>query len=100
LAALSFEPVSSGGHPLRFPGLGLAWDALAAAPGTTAILNAANEVAVAAFLDRKIRFDQIHFVNLESMQRFIPSSPVNLGDLLAIDEEARARAQAVITKWA
>ncbi len=99
LSALSFEPVSSGGHPQRFPGLGLAWEALAAVPGTTAVLNAANEVAVAAFLDRKIRFDQIHFVNLEAMLRFVPAPPVNLGDLIAIDQEAREHARAVIATW-
>ena len=99
LSALSFEPVSSGGHPQRFPGLGLAWEALAAVPGTTAVLNAANEVAVAAFLDRKIRFDQIHFVNLEAMLRFVPAPPVNLGDLIAIDQEARGHAREVIATW-
>ena len=100
LSALSFEPFSSGGHPQRFPGLGLAWEALAAVPGTTAVLNAANEVAVAAFLDRKIRFDQIHFVNLEALQRFVPVQPANLGDLLAIDQEARGHARAAIATWA
>ena len=100
LSALSFEPFSSGGHPQRFPGLGLAWEALAAVPGTTAVLNAANEVAVAAFLDKKIRFDQIHFVNLEVLQRFVPVPPANLGDLLAIDQEARGHARAAIATWA
>ncbi len=100
LSALSFEPFSSGGHPQRFPGLGLAWEALAAVPGTTAVLNAANEVAVAAFLDRKIRFDQIHFVNLEALQRFVPVPPANLGDLLAIDQEARGHARAAIATLA
>ena len=100
LSALSFEPFSSGGHPQRFPGLGLAWEALAAVPGTTAVLNAANEVAVAAFLGKKIRFDQIHFVNLEALQRFVPVPPANLGDLLAIDQEARGHARAVIATWA
>jgi len=100
LSALSFEPVASAGHPQRFPGLRLAWDALAAAPGSTAVLNAANEVAVAAFLDRKIRFDQIHFVILEAMQRFVPVPPSNLADLLAIDQEARGHARAVIATWA
>jgi 1-deoxy-D-xylulose-5-phosphate reductoisomerase len=69
-------------------------------PGTTAVLNAANEVAVAAFLDRKIRFDQIHFVNLEAMLRFVPAPPVNLGDLIAIDQEARGHAREVIATWA
>ena len=100
LSALSFEPFSSGGHPQRFPGLGLAWEALAAVPGTTAVLNAANEVAVAAFLDKKIRFDQIHFVNLEVLQRFVPVPPANLGDLLAIDQEARGHARTAIATWA
>ncbi len=100
LSALSFEPFSSGGHPQRFPGLGLAWEALAAVPGTTAVLNAANEVAVAAFLEKKIRFDQIHFVNLEALQRFVPVQPANLGDLLAIDQEARGHARAAIATWA
>ena len=100
LSALSFEPFSSGGHPQRFPGLGLAWEALAAVPGTTAVLNAANEVAVAAFLEKKIRFDQIHFVNLEALQRFVPVPPANLGDLLAIDQEARGHARAAIATLA
>ena len=100
LSALSFEPFSSGGHPQRFPGLGLAWEALAAVPGTTAVLNAANEVAVAAFLGKKIRFDQIHFVNLEALQRFVPVPPANLGDLLAIDQEARGHARAAIATLA
>ena len=69
-------------------------------PGTTAVLNAANEVAVAAFLEKKIRFDQIHFVNLEALQRFVPVPPANLGDLLAIDQEARGHARAAIATWA
>ena len=96
LAALTFEPLSSRDHPQRFPGLQLAWDALAAAPGTTAVLNAANEVGVAAFLDRQIRFDQIHIVNTESLERLIPHSPQSLQDLLEIDRQARATANAII----
>jgi hypothetical protein len=51
MAGLSFETFDSPGHQARFPGLRLAWEALAAPPGTTAALNAANEIAVAAFLD-------------------------------------------------
>ena len=57
---MSFESLDSRGHRERFPGLALAWEALRAPAGTTAVLNAANEVAVAAFLERRIRFDQIH----------------------------------------
>ena len=96
MAALSFEPLSSRGHAVRFPGLQLAWDVLAATPGPTADLNAANEVAVAAFLDRRIRFDHIHAVNVECLERCAPAAPGSLEDLLAIDGEARARAQVLV----
>jgi 1-deoxy-D-xylulose-5-phosphate reductoisomerase len=97
LADMSFESLASRGHRERFPGLQLAWDALRAAPGTTAVLNAANEVGVAAFLDRRIRFDQIHAVNLATLEAVAPSNPQSLGDLLALDAQSRdaaARAMA------
>ncbi len=77
----------------RFPGLPLAWAALKSAPGTTAVLNAANEVAVQAFLERQIRFDQIHAVNAGVLSRFTPTSGHDLDGLLAIDTEARVLAQ-------
>jgi 1-deoxy-D-xylulose-5-phosphate reductoisomerase len=96
LADMSFESLDSRGHRERFPGLQLAWDSLAAAPGTTAVLNAANEVAVAAFLDRSIRFDQIHSVNLATLERLVPSKPQTLQDLLALDAEARRTAERAI----
>jgi len=96
MTALSFEPISSRGHTERFPGLQLAWDVLDAPPGTTAVLNAANEVAVAAFLDRRIRFDQIHAVNRGCLDRVVPLAPGSLDDLLAIDAEARAQAGVLV----
>lgn len=96
LAGLTFETFSDPGHQQRFPGLRLAWEALDAVPGTTAVLNAANEVAVAAFLDGQIRFDQIHAINLETLARLVPAAPFSLEDLLAIDQEARSRAGALI----
>lgn len=96
LADMSFESLDSRGHRERFPGLQLAWDSLAAAPGTTAVLNAANEVAVAAFLDRRIRFDQIHAVNLATLGAVVPSNPQTLQDLLALDAEARRAADQAI----
>lgn len=98
MAALSFEPITTLGHAGRFPGLQLAWDVLAAPPGTTAVLNAANEVAVAAFLDRRIRFDQIHAVNTACLAGFVPAPPGALADLLAIDNQARALAQSVVQR--
>jgi 1-deoxy-D-xylulose-5-phosphate reductoisomerase len=100
LADMTFESLDSRGHRERFPGLQLAWDSLAAAPGTTAVLNAANEVAVAAFLERRIRFDQIHAVNLATLGAFAPSKPATLPDLLALDAEARRAADRSIRKLA
>lgn len=100
LADMSFEALDSRGHRERFPGLQLAWDSLAAAPGTTAVLNAANEVAVAAFLERRVRFDQIHAVNLATLERMSPSKPASLQDLLALDASARRTAQEAIRKLA
>ncbi|WP_066271408.1 1-deoxy-D-xylulose-5-phosphate reductoisomerase [Hydrogenophaga palleronii] len=96
LAALSFEKPDD----RRFPGLRLAWDALAGPVGTTAVLNAANEVAVAAFLERRLRFDQIHSVNHATLQALTPSKPQDLADLLAIDTEARALALARVNTLA
>ncbi|MEY5100399.1 MAG: hypothetical protein RJA36_3118 [Pseudomonadota bacterium] len=88
LASLSFEAADRA----RFPGLYLAWEALDAPPGTTAVLNAANEVAVAAFLDGRLRFDQIHAVNRATLEYCQPAEPHSLDDLLAIDARARALA--------
>jgi len=96
LGALSFEKPDD----QRFPGLRLAWESLAGPVGTTAVLNAANEVAVAAFLDRRLRFDQIHAVNHATLGAMSPSKPVGLGDLMAIDAEARAVAGMVVARCA
>jgi 1-deoxy-D-xylulose-5-phosphate reductoisomerase len=98
LADMTFESLDSRGHRERFPGLQLAWDALRAPSGTTAVLNAANEEAVAAFLDRQIRFDHIHSVNLATLEAVVPSKPQALADLLALDARARQVARERITR--
>ena len=96
MVALSFDAPDAA----LFPGLGLAWHALRAAPGTTAVLNAANEVAVEAFLDRRLRFDRIHAVNMETLEAVAPSKPGSLADLLALDASARAAANAAALRFA
>jgi 1-deoxy-D-xylulose-5-phosphate reductoisomerase len=98
LQSLSFEPPD----PRRFPGLQLAWDALRAAPGTTAVLNAANEVAVAAFLAGTIGFTAIHSVNALTLDRLPPGLPSEhtLEDLLDLDARARSAAQQVMKELA
>jgi 1-deoxy-D-xylulose-5-phosphate reductoisomerase len=92
LASMSFEAPDRA----RFPGLFLAWEAMSAPEGTCAVLNAANEIAVAAFLDGTIRFDQIHHVNTETLQRITPSKPMNLADLLGLDAISREAASLVV----
>ena len=97
LAALTFEEADA----QRFPGLHLSWHALKAPEGTTTVLNAANEVAVAAFLGGKLRFDRIHAVNLEALESVVPSGrPGSVGDLMALDQQARAQAANTVQRWA
>jgi 1-deoxy-D-xylulose-5-phosphate reductoisomerase len=99
LSAMTFEALDDHGHPERFAGIHLAWDALRGPRGTTAVLNAANEIAVAAFLDRRIRFDQIHHVNQQCLLSLSPTTPSSLNDLLALDQEARALAEVVVNQF-
>ena len=94
LATMSFDAPD----PRRFPGLQLAWEVLEGPAGSTAVLNAANEVAVAAFLDGQIRFDQIHSVNREALDSVQVTVVSGIEDLLAIDLQTRAVAQTVVKR--
>ena len=96
LSAMTFEALNEHGHSERFAGIHLAWDALRGPRGTTAVLNAANEIAVAAFLERRIRFDQIYEVNQRCLANMSPHAPQDLDDLLALDAQARALANDVV----
>lgn len=96
LAGLTFEEADA----VRFPGLHLSWQALRSVPGTTAVLNAANEVAVEAFLSRRIRFDQIHQLNLATLEAVVPSKPDSLEALMALDAQARGAARLVAERLA
>lgn len=98
LADMTFESMDSNDHEKRFPGLKLAWQVLNATAGTAAVLNAANEIAVAAFLERKIRFDQIHLVNLETLEKGTPGQPRSLEDLIALDLTSRELATQVVRR--
>jgi len=96
LGQLSFEVPD----PQRFPGLGLAWEALNGPDGSTAVLNAANEEAVAAFLDGRLRFDRIHAVNHATLEALSPSKPSGVDDLIALDAEARSLARMHVRRLA
>jgi 1-deoxy-D-xylulose-5-phosphate reductoisomerase len=88
IARLDFEAPDY----VRFPALQLARDALAAGGARPAILNAANEVAVAAFLAGAVNFLEIAAIVSDTLARYDPAAPEGLDAVLAIDTEARARA--------
>lgn len=84
---------------VRFPCLRLAREAAEVSGTAPAILNAANEVAVAAFLQRKIRFDQIARVIDQVLSGMDFSEPRNLAQVQDADARARALAQQLIASW-
>jgi 1-deoxy-D-xylulose-5-phosphate reductoisomerase len=96
LPPMTFESFDDHGHQERFAGLKLAWQALAATSGTTTVLNAANEVAVAAFLDKRIRFDHIHRLNMATMESVLPTAIGQLGDLIELDQRSRRAAEQLV----
>jgi len=79
--------------PERFPALDLARAALAAGGARPAILNAANEVAVAAFLAGRLGFLDIVSVVSKVLDRYDPPGPISLEDVIAIDGHARDMAE-------
>jgi len=86
--------------PARFPCLELAYAALDAGGSAPATLNAANEVAVAAFLDRAIGFLDIAAVCAEALAR-LPAQPVaSLDDALEADRAGRALARELLGRQA
>jgi len=89
---LNFLPVDS----KRFPALRLAYAALKEGGSMSAVLNAANEVAVAAFLERKVGFRDIHRIIDETMQAHVPRRPKEVNEVLEVDRWARQTASSLI----
>ena len=84
----------------RFPCLKLAYDALKAGGATPAILNAANEVAVQAFLDRQIGFRAIDNLIGRVLERVVPDAAVtSIDHLLEQDRAAREAARALLGRF-
>jgi 1-deoxy-D-xylulose-5-phosphate reductoisomerase len=96
LSAMTFEAMDEPEHRLRYPGIALAWETLRGAPGSCAVLNAANEVAVDAFLNKRIRFDQIQDVNRATLDRLAFDAPDSLEALLALDAASRSEASRLV----
>lgn len=75
----------------RFPATALARAAIEEGDGKPAILNAANEVAVAAFLEESVQFLEITEIVSRVLDSYSPPKPTALEDIFAIDKEARRR---------
>jgi 1-deoxy-D-xylulose-5-phosphate reductoisomerase len=92
LSRLTFEAPD----PIRFPALRVAREALDAGGGAPCVLNAANEVAVAAFLDRRIGFLDIVRVVEGTLEAMPGVAVARLEDVHAVDAEARAVARRLV----
>lgn len=77
----------------RFPALRVAREALRAGGGAPTILNAANEVAVAAFLEERLGFLDIVAVVEATLETVGPTAPASLAEVIGLDDVARERAR-------
>lgn len=97
---LTFERPDFG----RFPALRVAMDALRTGQGLPTVLNAANEIAVEAFLDRRISFHEIAWLVEEacnfSVSEGIAHEPETVADALAVDQAVRERSRALLARHA
>jgi 1-deoxy-D-xylulose-5-phosphate reductoisomerase len=84
----------------RFPALGLALAALAEGGARPAVLNAANEAAVAAFLAGRIGFLDIASIVGKVLARYAPPAPATLDEVFEIDAVARREAEAIMKRLA
>jgi 1-deoxy-D-xylulose-5-phosphate reductoisomerase len=89
---LNFMPLEK----RRFPALSLAYAALREGGTMPTVLNAANEVAVAAFLDRRIGFREIHRIITRTMHKHRNRRATEVGEILEIDRWAREKASSWI----
>ena len=80
----------------RFPATRLCRLAAEAGGAAPAVLNAGNEIAVAAFLAGHLPFTRISVMVEDLLGRYAPAAPAALGDVIAIDAEARGRARQLL----
>ena len=94
LNALTFEAPDLA----RFPCLRLAYAALSRGPAATISVNAANEIAVEAFLDERLPFDRIAVVIETALAAASNDPPTDVADVIEIDRQARERARADLAR--
>lgn len=93
-AAFEFQAVDF----KKYPNLKLAIEACKSGQAACTALNAANEVAVAAFLDEKIKFNDIYKINETSVKKFVSEQVSNINEVISLDTRAREFAQQLLTK--
>lgn len=93
-ARLDFEAPDE----VRFPCLRLAREAMLAGGAASVVLNAANEMAVAAFLEERMRFTAIPGIIEDTLSRLVSGEPDSIGMVKAVDHEARQVARELISR--
>ncbi|MFT6247063.1 MAG: 1-deoxy-D-xylulose-5-phosphate reductoisomerase [Cognaticolwellia sp.] len=83
---------------VKYPNLKLAIDACKSGQGACTALNAANEIAVDAFLNEKIKFTDIAKINETSVNKFVSEKVTSIEEVVALDKSVRVFAQSLITK--
>ncbi|TWX69482.1 1-deoxy-D-xylulose-5-phosphate reductoisomerase [Colwellia demingiae] len=83
----------------RYPNLELAIEACKQGQAACTALNAANEIAVAAFLDEKIKFTDIYKINETSVKKFVSQKVDNINEVIALDKQARSFAQTLLADF-
>jgi 1-deoxy-D-xylulose-5-phosphate reductoisomerase len=96
IARLDFEAPDE----TRFPALRIAREALREGGARPAILNAANEIAVAAFLAKRIFFLDIVAIAAETLAAYTPAPPGSIEDVLEVDRAAREAAESIMRRYA
>jgi 1-deoxy-D-xylulose-5-phosphate reductoisomerase len=96
IARLDFEAPDE----TRFPALALARQALCEGGARPAILNAANEIAVAAFLAKRIGFLDIATIAAETLAAYAPPPPRTIEEVLEVDRAAREASDGIMRRFA
>ena len=83
---------------IKYPNLKLAIEACKNGQAACTALNAANEIAVAAFLDEQIKFTDIYKINETSVKKFVSEQVRNINEVISLDKRAREFAQLVVSQ--
>jgi len=92
-AAFEFETVDFN----RYPNLRLAIDACKSGQGACTALNAANEIAVEAFLNNEIKFTQIAKINETSVKKFVSEKVTSIVEVVELDSRVREFAKSLLS---